>query len=449
MGGDTGIISLNAASGELSNIRDSGVGGLGGQVIAERGQRVLDNMVQSQEMSDGALEPDKRAQVTAYGSGNLAQVYFDLLPRKITLSELNQAYPGMVDALVRHEGIGIVCGYDDDGSPVVLGKKGQRNLHTGSLTGDDPLQMYAPQAPDAFGHADIETRVWQVRRVMDFPHAGDLMVISSVYPDGTVAALEELIGNHGGLGGEQTDAFLFHPADMRVTPTRNSADVFHILNDRRGLPLSQTPREPAADADAVDDWSPANLWAGILDVGSWLSLLTRALAFDRSAYREVSQSSKMTGPALLIGCVFAALSGFLKAGQGMEWWTALVHLVGWIVGVLAILVAGRLLNRATKTTYGQTLRAVGFAQAGSIIGLIGLIPPLAPLGVFAATVYTFCTITMGAAVAHQLRGWRIFVLPILMFAILIVFVLVATFMLEGIALGIESVLMQLGLSPGN
>jgi len=29
-----------------------------------------------------------------------------------------------------------------------------------------------------------------------------------------VAALEELIGNHGGLGGEQTDAYLFHPGDM-------------------------------------------------------------------------------------------------------------------------------------------------------------------------------------------------------------------------------------------
>ena len=65
--------------------------------------------------------------------------------------------------------------------------------------------------------ASLETRIWQLKRVMDFPHAGDLWLISTVYPDGTVAALEELIGNHGGLGGEQTDAFVFHPADMAVT----------------------------------------------------------------------------------------------------------------------------------------------------------------------------------------------------------------------------------------
>ena len=73
-----------------------------------------------------------------------------------------------------------------------------------------------------------------MKRVMDFPSAGDLWLISTLYPDGTVAALEELIGNHGGLGGEQTDAFIFHPADMTVPDTRNSIDVFSILNGRRG-----------------------------------------------------------------------------------------------------------------------------------------------------------------------------------------------------------------------
>ena len=447
MGGDTGVISLNAASGELSNIRDSGVGGIGGQVIAERGQRVLDNMVQEQESSDGTPEADKPAQVTAYGSGNLAQVYFDLLPRKISLNELNQAYPAMVDTLVSHEGIGIVCGYEDDGTPVVLGKSGRRNLHTGALTGEDPLLMYAPDAPDAFGHASLETRAWQVRRVMDFPHAGDLMVISTVYPDGTVAALEELIGNHGGLGGEQTDAFLFHPADMRITQTRNSADVFHILNDHRDLPLSETPREPADREDTADDWSPGNLWSGIKDVSSWMPLLARALVFDRLAYVEIAGSGKMTGPALLIGCVFAALAGGLRTASGLDTRAIFGNVAWWFVGVLAILVAGRLLNRSSGASYTQTMRAVGFAQAGNIIGLAGLIPPLAPLALFASTVYTFCTVMMGAAIALQIRGWRVFVLPVVMFATILIFVILARLMFGGIALSIESVLGLLGLSP--
>ncbi len=53
----------------------------------------------------------------------------------------------MVDALVQHEGIGMVCGYEDDGTPVCLGKGGKRNLHTGEVTGDDPLVPYAPRTP--------------------------------------------------------------------------------------------------------------------------------------------------------------------------------------------------------------------------------------------------------------------------------------------------------------
>ncbi len=43
----------------------------------------------------GVHGDEQAASVTAYGSGNAAQVYFDLFPRKIKLSELETAYPGM------------------------------------------------------------------------------------------------------------------------------------------------------------------------------------------------------------------------------------------------------------------------------------------------------------------------------------------------------------------
>ena len=91
------------------------------------------------------------------------------------------------------------------------------------------------------GAASVEKRVWQMHRVMDFPHSGDLWVISAVYEDGTVAALEELVGSHGGVGGEQTDAFVFHPPDMEVPETRNAIDVFHILDRHRGAPVVEKP----------------------------------------------------------------------------------------------------------------------------------------------------------------------------------------------------------------
>ena len=44
----------------------------------------------------------------------------------------------------QHEGIGMVIGYADDMTAVVLGKGGRRNLHTGEVVGEDPVAPYAP-----------------------------------------------------------------------------------------------------------------------------------------------------------------------------------------------------------------------------------------------------------------------------------------------------------------
>ncbi len=145
----------------------------------------------------------------------------------------------MVDALIAHEGIGLVVGYADDGTAVAMGKEGSRNVHTGEVVGVDPLIAYAPDS--GYGACSLETRVWQVKRVMDFPSAGDLWLISTHFEDGTVAALEELVGNHGGMGGPQTDSFIFHPPHIEVPETRASIDVFNILNGYR-------PHLPEADA---------------------------------------------------------------------------------------------------------------------------------------------------------------------------------------------------------
>lgn len=443
MGGDTGVISLNSASGELVNIQQSGVGGRGGRAIVKRGNRLLQKSAQRQEEAAGDPGHDQPAQVTAYGSGNLAQVYFDLYPRKITLGELDEAYPGMVETLVQHEGIGIVCGYEADGVPVVLGKKGRRNLHTGQVSGVDPLLPYAPADPDAYGHADVDTRAWQVRRVMDFPHAGDLMVISTVYDDGTVAALEELIGNHGGLGGEQTDAFLFHPADMVVTPTRNSADVFHILNGRRAQPISESIRtEPAEPTSSAAVWSLANLWAGILDVKTWASLAAKALMIDRAAYQEIADDPRMTGPALLLAISFIVLTSFLRTDPEIRSVMILVRLVAWFLSILAVYIGGRLLTR--QGSYTRTLRGLGFAHVVHLVEVVALIPALAPFALFLGFLLSFFSYWMAAAAAHNTHGWRTVALPLLAGIVTILIPVLALVMMGSLVFSLQSVLGQLG-----
>jgi hypothetical protein len=440
MGGDTGAMGITQATAELSNAQQQGNTGVVTKQLVKQGGKLTTER-QSAEAAAKLAAVVKPADVTAYGSGNLAQVYFNLFDRKITLTELNAAYPGMVDALVAHEGLGLVCGYLDDGTPIAMGKYGTRNLHTGEVEGTDPMLMYAPA--EGYGTSSIETRAWQARRVMDFPHAGDLMLISTVYEDGTVAALEELIGNHGGLGGEQTDAFIFHPPDLAVVETRNSIDVFTILNSHRGKPLPPPP--PAVEEDLpIEDWKLENLLQGLGMVRVWLDHLFRCLIPDREAFQGVVNDPFMTGPAILIGVVgTAVLTLFLGGTDTSDLIRVPLRVVGMVLVTLVLFGAGYLLTR--KGSYAATVRAVGFAQSPFVLLIFALYQPLAHVVVFIVSMLTFIGVWMGMAVAHETSGWRTAVLPIIYFLLYVVGTAAVIILLGGATVTLFSILQTLGI----
>lgn len=247
-GGDDGLSNVGAIGVELQNAQALGLGGRAGRVVASELAELSEPEIRPVQQGAGPGQVDDAqaaadADVIVCATGNLAHVYFDFTPDKVTLSQIQAAYPGLVDALVQHEGVGFVVGYDDDGAPLVIGKQGRRHLVSGEVSGADPLLPFTvgsrppenrrSRGAGLAGQNSIEVRAWQVRRMAEFPSAGDLIVNGALYPDGTVAAFEELIGSHGGLGGEQTDAFLLHPPDMPAPETRNSEDFFHLLNARR------------------------------------------------------------------------------------------------------------------------------------------------------------------------------------------------------------------------
>lgn len=433
IGGDTGAFGLQGVAGELANMQDTKATNAVNKAVAKQGQKLAQiGAAHHEEDID-----DTPASVTAYGSGNAAQVYFDLFPRKIKLSELNAAYPGMVDALVQHEGIGMVLGYEDDMTVVVLGKGGRRNLHTGEVIGADPVAPYAPA--EGVGAGSIEKRVWQLRRVMEFPNAGDLWLISTVYPDGTVAALEELIGNHGGLGGEQTDAFIFHPADMDVPETRCSTDVFHILNNHRNAPIIEKtkPVEPIISA-----WAPATLWQGIKQWRLWLRRALGCLLLDRTAYQEVADDPYMTGPALLMATMLTILITVSAAGM-FSVLRILIDLISYFLSVAVVFAAAYTLTR--RGSFTRTFRTMGFARS---VGILSLLAPLLPYkGVVALfmLVLGFLMTWLGVAVAHDVRGWRAFVLPVLALLVIALGSVVAVLLLAGTGYTVNALLQDVGI----
>ncbi len=157
-------------------------------------------------------------------SGNLAHIYFNSIgEHRVSLQAIEAEHPNLVSALVRHEGIGFVVVANDEGHVLVLGKNGARDLSIGAVTGEDPLKPFAD--------GDPERRAEQLLRLAQFESSGDLILNSTLYPDGSVAAFEELIGSHGGLGGQQTHAFILHPCIERIDGDRidNSIDVYVLL----------------------------------------------------------------------------------------------------------------------------------------------------------------------------------------------------------------------------
>lgn len=402
---------------ELQNMEQHALKDRIRRATVRQANRVLSGSVGAQPGT--AVDPN--AHILVCPSGNFANVYFLQRGGKASLTEMNAAHPGLVDALVSHPGIGFVVTYDDDRRPMALGKNGARHLHTGDVTGTDPLLPYG----------DPELRAAQVRRVADFPHAGDLIVNSTLYADGSVAAFEELVGSHGGLGGEQTDAFIFHPIEMNIPPTTNSAEIFPLLNARRGLVGATTA---AAPVEPIDAWSPAILWRGLHDWRHWLPRAFRALLLENSVYAQVARNPFATGPALFIAAgaillhaaLFGQASSFAGLFREIAGWG-----LGWLIGVFIVQAAGYAMSGKGLPT--ATFRALGFAQGTAIVLVLGLIPSLGPAARVLALVLGFISSWIAIKECQKLSGWRMMWVP---FAGTLV-LLVSTLIIHSLVAGTE------------
>ncbi len=445
LGGDAKVAEIDATENAQghANVLLTEIGNL---QSARRTGRVTDaalaqaaRTLESQLDSDDAPPALMDAAVIACVSGNLANVYFDLRAGKINQTELNAAHPGLMESLVAHEGIGLVVTYDEDGAPWVLGKPGARNLRSGRVVDGDPLAPYG----------DPDFRAGQLLRLASFPHAGDLIVISTLYPDGQVAAFEELVGCHGGLGGQQTDSFLFHPADMDVPPTSNSADVFHILNARRGLPLLE--EEPQEDAEEVAAWSRENLSAGIGDISGLLSRSLRALRLERSLFGEVADDPKATGQALLIFVLFGAASGLSDAlnqslpGAPITKFVldTLSTVLVWAFIILLATLAGRALKG--RGTFARSFRAVGFAHIPESLTWLHIIPVAGPLFNIVGTVMLLVATWLALQESLRISRWRALLIPLVALIIVVLAFETINLVASGATLTLETILAQLGL----
>jgi len=175
--------------------------------------------------------PETAAAVLA--SGNLGLVYLQDETRRLTLEEIDARHPRLLPALRTHPHIGFVLVHSAQDGGVVLGPRGLHRLADGHVEGDDPLDVFPPNAAR------------HLRRTDGFEHAPDLLVNSFYDPSlEEGCAFEELISFHGGLGGPQTRPFILHPADLPVPdePLVGAAAVHALLTGWRAS-FQPTPRD--------------------------------------------------------------------------------------------------------------------------------------------------------------------------------------------------------------
>ncbi len=166
--------------------------------------------------------PEPPPEVSVMASGNLGVISFPRDPGRVTLEQIEQHRPGLIAELRTHPGVGFVLVRSAADGAVVLGPRGRRLLGTGAVEGEDPLAGYGPHAADV------------VRRTDAFPHCPDILVNGTYWEDSDeVAAFEELVGSHGGLGGAQSQPFVLFPAGLPwpKEPVVGAPAVHRILRD--------------------------------------------------------------------------------------------------------------------------------------------------------------------------------------------------------------------------
>jgi hypothetical protein len=149
--------------------------------------------------------PADESAIAVVGSGNLGLVWFTGTDHRLTVEEMEELHPNLLGSLADHPGVGLMMVRSSRHGAMAIGKGGIRFLDQDRVEGEDPTTLFGPHT------------MMSLRREDAMTHAPDILLLSQYDPElGEVAAFEELIGSHGGLGGPQTEPFILHPADWEL-----------------------------------------------------------------------------------------------------------------------------------------------------------------------------------------------------------------------------------------
>ena len=157
--------------------------------------------IRNHESTQQSKKKAKKSELIVLGSGNLGLIYFTQWKKRLTYEEIVILFPELIPGLVKHSGIGFIMVNSIANGAMVIGCEGIYYLDRDEIIGENPLKKFGKNAPK------------HLKRHNSFKNMPDIMV-NSFYDEANdeVCAFEELIGSHGGLGGNQTKPFILYPS---------------------------------------------------------------------------------------------------------------------------------------------------------------------------------------------------------------------------------------------
>ncbi|MEE1335311.1 phage holin family protein [Methanobrevibacter sp.] len=182
--------------------------------FARKDKKIKKEEKEQKELSD--------SEVIVLASGNLAMIYLTQWSKRLTYEELNNYFPELIPGLINNEYIGFILVKSQEHGDLAIGKNGKYYLDSDKIEGENPLE----------GFGDNIAR--HLKRTSSFEHTPDILVNSFYDKEADeVCAFEELVGSHGGAGGDQSKPFILYPSSWNVSDDEiiGAENIYKLLKE--------------------------------------------------------------------------------------------------------------------------------------------------------------------------------------------------------------------------
>ena len=158
--------------------------------------------IKGYESTPQSTKKAKDSELIVLGSGNMGLIYLTQWSERLNYEEIVMLFPDLIPGLVKHSGIGFILVNSIADGGMVIGQNGIYYLDSDIIVGENPLEDFGVNAAK------------HLKRQNSFKNMPDILV-NSFYDAkfDEVCAFEELIGSHGGLGGDQSKPFILYPSE--------------------------------------------------------------------------------------------------------------------------------------------------------------------------------------------------------------------------------------------